>query len=157
MKRSPLKRKKGFTKHSDFSFPLQNKKIHSTGKPIMLDEMLRSGVVARASSFTPKKRPTKKRKSSGQAAVFKQIWDSRPHRCEVCDASIYEARAINFSHILPKGGYPSMKLDPRNIEIWCSDCHELWTGKMMSTAHLDQWIRVLDKYEQLKREANGIE
>lgn len=137
MKRSPLKRKKGI-------------------RP-SLQELLESGKVVRASSFTPKKRPTKKRKSSGQAAVFKQIWDSRPHRCEVCDTPIHEARAINFSHILPKGGYPSMKLDPRNIEIWCADCHELWTDKMASTAHIDQWIRVLDKYEQLKREANGVD
>lgn len=157
MKRSPLKRKKGFARHSDFSFPLQDKKIHSTGKPIILDEMLRSGIVSRASSFITKKRPTKKRKSSGQADVFKQIWDSRPHRCEVCNTPIHEARAINFSHILPKGGYPSMKLDPRNIEIWCADCHEGWTMGSRKSSNTIGWMRVLDKYEQLKREANGVD
>lgn len=137
MKRSPLKRKKGI-------------------RP-SLQQLLESGKVVRASSFIPKKRPTKKRKSSGQAAVFRSIWDSRPHRCEVCDTPIHEPRAINFSHILPKGAYPEYKLDPRNIEIWCADCHNKWTDKEDAGVMSLGWLRVLGKYNELMREANGVQ
>jgi len=58
-----------------------------------------------------------------QKKVFKEIRDTREHICVNCGVFIYEAKAINFSHIKPKGLYPELKYDPNNIEIVCSNCH----------------------------------
>ncbi|MEQ9091829.1 MAG: hypothetical protein RIE52_12105 [Balneola sp.] len=53
-------------------------------------------------------------------ALFKEIWNERPHRCAVCGYPIYEAKAHNFSHIRSKGARPDLKMDKDNIEILCS-------------------------------------
>lgn len=66
--------------------------------------------------------------------LYKEIWDNRPHVCEVCNKDIPYMVAHNFSHIHSKGARPDLKYDKRNIQIWCSSvqrkgrgCHELWS------------------------------
>lgn len=67
-----------------------------------------------------------KRKPTGEAQVFREIWDERPHECEACGQPIHEATASNFSHLLPKNAYPDLQKDKRNIRIKCAPCHKLW-------------------------------
>lgn len=134
-----------------------------TKKRTGLEDMKRSGLVSRASSFTskPRKRikPRAKPKpgQKTQPQVFAEIWAERPHECRVCNAPIDEPTLSNFSHILSKGAYPSMKLDKRNIEIWCADCHHLYTVKDISVVSRPMWKRVHEKARTLAMEANGIE
>lgn len=115
---------------------------------------------AEAEGFQPKPRKAmkrtafkSKRKASGQAAVFREIWKVRPHRCEVCGIGIAEPTASNFSHILPKGTYPDYKLDPRNIVVKCKPCHDLWHQHGASGLRYSfHWVPVVRMYDQLRTE-----
>ena len=115
-----------------------------------IDRLLGEGKVFKASTLAP-------RKPTGEKAVFREIWDERPHHCEVCKVAIREATASNFSHLLPKGSYPDYRLDKRCIVLKCEACHEVWhkegPGNLM---HLVGWAPVCDRYYELKREANGL-
>jgi len=59
----------------------------------------------------------RKRKSTGEAIVFYEIWNERQHICENC--KIYlgnDARTWFFSHIKSKGKYPELRLEKNNIQ-----------------------------------------
>lgn len=144
-RKTPLKRT-GFTK--------------KTERPT-LQQMKSSGLVQKASYFTQKPRkkmkPRSPKNKSGQAALFKHIWESRPHSCEVCGTRIEEATASNFSHLLPKGMYPDFKLREDNIVIKCRDCHDTWHRRGPHTLMINpRWLVVCAKYFKLSREANGV-
>lgn len=112
-----------------------------------IEELKASGLLKLASKI--------KRKPTGEAKVFRAIWEEREHRCEVCRIVIAEAKASNFSHLLPKGSYPSMRLDPRNIRIKCWKCHDLWhrhTAEGLRFSH--GWGPVVAMYDDLKAEYN---
>ena len=94
----------------------------------------------------------KKRKNTGQAKVFREIWDSRPHNCAVCWYPLHEARAVNFSHTLPKGTYPDLMLDKDNIEILCQKHHHDWHqygAEGLRYSH--GWHGIVGRYDELKR------
>lgn len=63
------------------------------------------------------------RKPTGERAVFEQVWNERPHVCEVCGVMIREPRIHNFDHIIPKSRRKDLRLDPTNIRIVCFACH----------------------------------
>ena len=64
------------------------------------------------------------RKPTGEAALFKEIWEQRPHVCANCrDYLGKEARAHYFAHIKPKSTHPELRLDPDNVMLLCSSCH----------------------------------
>lgn len=133
-----------------------------TKKRTGLEDMKKSGLVSKASSFTskPRKRikPRSTKNKGGQVALFKRIWDTRKHQCEVCGAYIEEATASNFSHLLPKGTYPDFKLNERNVMLKCKSCHDKWhLFGPQNLMKLSTWKSVCAKYEQLRREANRIE
>lgn len=66
----------------------------------------------------PKKEPT------GEAKMFEEIWEERPHICTECNKPLGdEPRVHYFSHIKPKGKYPELRLKKTNIDILCFDCH----------------------------------
>ena len=73
----------------------------------------------------PKKKPLRThRKASGEAQMFQEVWNTRPHVCVNCGALLgHEARAHYFAHILPKSTHPNLRLDPENIWILCIECH----------------------------------
>lgn len=48
------------------------------------------------------------------------------HVCENCGRPIEHPWATNVSHILTRGSHPEMAHDPRNVNILCWTCHELW-------------------------------
>ena len=146
-RRTPLKAKKGFTKKAE--------------RPT-LQQMKSSGLVQKASSFTQKPRkalkPRSPKNKGGQVALFKRIWGSRPHKCEVCGVRIEEATASNFSHLLPKGTYPDFKLREDNIVIKCKECHDNWHlwGQAV-LAHNPRWKKVVEKFRMLRAEAYAKE
>ena len=103
--------------------------------------------------FGKKKKPLRGRKPTGEAKVFAEIWEQRPHECEVCTAAIAEAMAGNFSHILPKGSYRSLRLDPRNIVLKCLACHDRWHKYGASGLRYSfQWRKVIALHDELKTE-----
>lgn len=75
-------------------------------------------------------KPPKKRKVTGEFALFEEIWSERPHICNNCKITLSpitrRAFVKMFSHIKSKGAYPELRLDKSNIELLCHDCHDLW-------------------------------
>ena len=54
-------------------------------------------------------------------------WDNKSnHHCENCGAYLKDYNATNVSHIISKGANPYMMYDPRNVNILCFWCHDLW-------------------------------
>lgn len=92
--------------------------------------------------FTPDPKPAvtfkepkplkKKHKPTGELDLFRMIWNEREHFCINCECVIREHRdkennviinPINFHHLKPKSRYPELRLNKKNIVIWCFDCH----------------------------------
>lgn len=44
-------------------------------------------------------------------------------KCADCGKILRNLRPHNFAHIKPKGKYPELKYDPKNIKIKCYVCH----------------------------------
>lgn len=66
------------------------------------------------------------RKPTGEAGIFRAIWDTRPHICTNCKAWLPEPpRTYYFAHKIRKGKDESQRLNPENIEIHCLICHQL--------------------------------
>lgn len=76
---------------------------------------------------TPLKRsPIKKKyKATGEAEMFKEIWEERPHVCTNCKVPLgNEAKTWFFAHIHSKKQYPELRLIPANIRLLCFECHQ---------------------------------
>jgi hypothetical protein len=147
----PLKRKT----------PLRSKKPERVPKGCTtLERLLGEGRVQRASSFTAKKKPMKKKSATNKGwwDVALEIWAERIHACEVCGVPLPdEPQPINFSHLLPRGSYRRYKRDPRNIELWCADCHTIWHNTPHKALYgLPGWGVVIDRYYKLRNEAHGL-
>lgn len=57
-------------------------------------------------------------------AFFEEIWNERPHRCEVTKASLGKIpNSTYFHHILPKNKYPSFEFEKDNIIILHPNIH----------------------------------
>lgn len=70
---------------------------------------------------------TKKRKPTGEAELFRSIWNSRVHQCTNCSEPLREPmRSFYFAHIRPKSVYPEYRLDPNNIRLLCFSCHRAY-------------------------------
>lgn len=68
-----------------------------------------------------------KRKKTGEAELFRQIWEERGHCCTNCKAFLgSQPRTFFFAHIKPKGNYPELRLDPTNIRLLCLECHRAY-------------------------------
>jgi 5-methylcytosine-specific restriction endonuclease McrA len=134
MKKTPLKRK---TK-------LGQKKVVKEKQS--LEDLKKKGLIKKASSL--------KRKPTGEAQVFKRIWDTRDHNCQICGVYLKEGKASNFSHLLPKGKFPEFRLDEDNIWIKCDDCHDRWHiwGNALRTS--SKWAKFFTAYDDLWEKAH---
>ena len=93
------------------------------------------------------------RKATGEAKLFMELWEIRRHECVVCHAVILHPAPWNFSHLLPKGSYRSMRLDPRNIQIKCAACHDRWHQYGAAGLRYSfQWRKVIALHDELKTE-----
>lgn len=64
-----------------------------------------------------------KRKTTGELALFKQIWMERPHICTNCQDPIKYFNVGNFSHNKSKKQHSELRLVKTNIRILCLICH----------------------------------
>ena len=103
--------------------------------------------------FGKARKPLRGRKPTGEAKVFALIWEQRDHVCEVCKVPINEPTAKNFSHILPKGSYKKLQLDPVNIRIQCADCHDRWHQHGAAGLRYSfLWRKVIALHDELESE-----
>ena len=66
----------------------------------------------------------KKRKPTGEGAMYKIIWDERPHVCTNCQIYLGdEPCAQFFAHIVRKSKGEQYRLDQNNVRILCLACH----------------------------------
>jgi len=137
--------RKGYIQECNERIKKEKKKLSPRMNPI----------VAKVKKF---KEPT------GELKLFKMIWESRPHRCEVCGKEIKEFSHNIFSHILSKGSYGLLRLDENNIWIMCYDfnnergwggCHLTWEHHTNDMKEIPMWKPVFELADQLKQEANN--
>jgi hypothetical protein len=57
---------------------------------------------------------------------MKEEWAKSTKSCSECDLPLMYFNPAFLSHILSKGAYPELRLDPENIQIHCFDCHQQW-------------------------------
>lgn len=75
----------------------------------------------------------KKYKPTGEAKMFEEIRNERPHICKVCQRHIKEARTRCFAHIFSKKMFPKYRLIKSNIALVCSrECHNKLDTMMLS-------------------------
>ena len=68
----------------------------------------------------------KKKEPTGEWKMFEKIWETVEKQCTGCNKQLgHEMIPHYFSHILKKGTYPKLRLDPENIMIECIDCHQI--------------------------------
>lgn len=149
--------------------PLQRKTPMKRGKAperipkgcTTVERMLGEGLLQRASSFTAKPKPMRKRaKTTGptQIEFFREIWAERQHFSEVSGTPLGdEMQPIFMSHLLPKGSYRRFKFRKDNIVLMTAIEHQIWHAsgpERLIFAH--GWRLVCEKYFELKAEANGI-
>lgn len=65
-----------------------------------------------------------KRKTTGELAVFKEIWEERPHKCELTDEPIRTPTVKNFMHGWAKGCVKKYRNDKRNIFLVAEWVHD---------------------------------
>lgn len=101
----------------------------------------------------PKKFPKPKTKSTGQAELFLQLWQERPHVSFVSRKPLGDVPVVDFFfHVLPKGGYKKAMLIPENIIFTTAEEHHEWhsMGREDLLKKNPNWQKVFDLYEQLK-------
>ena len=139
--------------------PLRTKKPLKAKKP-SLGSLLKSGAVAKASSFKSRPKPMKKiaKNNKGWWDVALEIWEERPHVCEVSGEPLGDVpRPSFFSHLLPRGTYPDFKRDKRNIRLQHPEIHHMWhQEKLEDLARMPEWRDTVELYLTLRDEANGI-
>lgn len=68
----------------------------------------------------------KQRKTTGEAEIFRAIWLTRKHECSNCKEPLQDPPlASYFSHRLSKKQHPELRLDPNNVDLHCTTCHNL--------------------------------
>lgn len=105
----------------------------------------------------PKRGLDKRRKPSGEGAMFLEIWNERPHFSEISgDPLGEEPCAWMFLHILNKKKYPRYKLEKKNVALGTFDEHYILDFGTMEQIenhpHRDGFFKLLEKREELKIE-----
>ena len=70
--------------------------------------------------------PKKKKGKTGELELFKEIWNERPHICEVDGKPLGAFSVGLFSHVLTKGAYPGFRLYKKNIVLCRLKWHQQW-------------------------------
>ena len=91
---------------------------------------------------------------TGELALFKEIWDERPHKSEVDGTEIPFFNIWCFSHILPKGLYPNYRLKKENIIIKTPDQHDDWGNRRHKLKDKEEWKPIFELYDTLREKYN---
>lgn len=62
----------------------------------------------------------------GNDKFYRWMWDNKKHYCEECLKPLNNYSSVWVSHILARGAFPEMALDPRNVNILCDRHHTQW-------------------------------
>jgi hypothetical protein len=90
-------------------------------------------------------------KPTGELALFKAIWENRPHFCAICNEPLGEFNVSYFSHLLPKSAFPKFRLYDKNLMLKCEYHHHIWGTKAKSDLinyHLD-FKKAIDLAEEI--------
>ena len=66
------------------------------------------------------------KKKIGTLELFQEIWNERPHVCQVTGEPIKEFDLRCFSHIVPKSLSSKLALDKENVWIVTPEIHHFW-------------------------------
>lgn len=100
-----------------------------------------------------KQKGSKKRKKTGEKELFDKLWKTRKHVSFVSGEPLGdEAEVQFFSHILTKGSYPSLRLDPRNIQFMTKKEHVLWDFGKDKIKDDPKWKHVFELRDKLRLE-----
>lgn len=115
-------------------------------KELKRTPLKRSTVPLRKTPLAPigKKKKERLKNQWSEVDVFRDIWNERPHFCEICWIEVKNAfmneRLVKpqcFAHILAKWMYPKFRMMKENIMQVCSiNCHT-----QCDEMHLDLWVR----------------
>jgi len=89
--------------------------------------------------------------------LYREIYNERDHRCEVCGELITAFNPVNYAHILPKGSYGFFRIRKKNIRLMCFGCHYKFDHQthMAKANPLFNWVFKLQ--EQLSRQYKRLE
>jgi hypothetical protein len=100
-----------------------------------------------------KKSPLKKvYKPTGELALFKEIWEERKKICFVSGEVIENFSVQCFAHVLPKGSYPTLRLDKENIVLVKPEIHYIYDHQVDKAKETPMFKELLDLKQRLKEE-----
>jgi 5-methylcytosine-specific restriction endonuclease McrA len=70
-----------------------------------------------------KKKKKRLKETGGEKAIFLEVWNEKPHNCEVCGKALKELKAHTIDHKIPKSRGEKYRLDKSNLLINCFSCH----------------------------------
>jgi hypothetical protein len=103
-----------------------------------------------------------KRIPTGENSVFESIVEGLSDTetvCFVCKIRVPIITHSNIAHVLPKGRYPKMRLDPNNLVVLChkivadengQGCHYAYDMTPHSELKGEGWERLFELRDQLK-------
>jgi len=132
-----------------------------------IERLLGDKLVQRASTFTAKPKPLKKRSPNnpGWVDVAKAIWDdpNNTRCCEVCGVYLGDDFSPTFyHHILHRGSYRLFKRRPDNLAQLCpadhDKAHEFGIENLAAPGLMDMggWMKLAERFVVLRNEAHGI-
>jgi hypothetical protein len=140
--------------------PLRPKKALKAKKQcVTVEQMMSSGLLARGSTFSskPKRIKPRKKKATGELALFKRLYAEQDGLCAVTGLPLLPPAHEDFykqgSHILPKGAYPRARLWPDNVVMVLQEQHDLWekekNKERLSEAE-PRWTEYVDRYYAMR-------
>ncbi len=99
----------------------------------------------------------RKRKTTGELLLFKNIWDERHHVCGVCGERLPWFDVKLCAHVLSKGAHPAMRLDKENIELLCFPHHHELDHHTHRASEDKRFDYIFKKQEELKAKYYGGE
>lgn len=133
-----------------------NKRYIVNKKHMMCQQCNKERLNGGKKKISVKSRFKNRRKPTGELSLFKAIWETRPHLCQVSGVKLHQFDIRMFSHLLAKGAYPSFRLYEKNIWLVHPDIHHQWEFKAHSELP-SIFAEKLKLKEELKREYYGIQ
>lgn len=105
-----------------------------------------------------KTRKTYKRKPTGEATMFYDMWHNTPVEERVSFVTglplpdVHTPYSYYFSHVLKKGSYVHFRLYPKNVVFMTFEEHQTWETEQYKVRDNPQWAHVFKLKEELQNE-----
>lgn len=104
------------------------------------------------------------RKVTGEKDIFNHIWDTRLHRCEVCDRPIIRKKdeVGMFSHVASKGSNVVLRLEEDFILLMGDgkypncNCHPRWEKRTDEMLQIEMWKPIFLLLDEAKKRAHEL-